>query len=256
MDLDILYSLTCHESPDALADTLENIKYFNRGHRIGIILNTNPDMYLSMKEDDVVRIVPTPWAKRSESCDIFHAHLQNYNYACENNIRATYFIMLASNCMFHRAVTLQEIETGLASTPACDVQTYHERENGWHWPHFYKNTDLLSRMSEGGIKSYIGYQHEGMVIPHAIMENIYTFVMGQRIFEQITYNTIFEEILPATLFAYSTGKKPFCICKVFWDKKEYTPSIEDIRECSAPCVKRVARSMNDPVREWLKTLRT
>lgn len=256
MNVDIVYSLTCHESPESFSDTIENIKYFNTCHRIAIIVNTNCSMFGSVKEDDIVRVVPTPWNKQLNSYDLFKAHLENYNYTRENHIHAKYFIMLASNCMFHRQVTMHEIEEGVAAAPACDVKRPAPREKGWFWPHFYQNTQLLSVLSTYGFGTYIGAQHEGMVLPMSTMENIYKFAMTNRLEEQITCRTVFEEFLPASFYAFHNGKQPYHICKVFWEKRNYTPSIDDIRGCSLPCVKRVARQLDDPVRVWLKTLRT
>jgi len=255
MQVDIIYSITCHESPDSFADTIENIKYFNRGHRIAIIVNANPVMHRTIREDDVVRLLPNPWNKRTCSHDIFTAHMQNYKYSQEKSITATYFIMLASNCMFHRQITLDEIEEGVSHAPPCDVKTLSRRGTDWHWPPFYKNAAIVSSLAENGIHTFIASEHEGMIIPYNIMSQIYTFVTSNRLIENIIQQTVFEEIFPGTLYAYFTGKKPYHICKVFWEKPGCAPSIDDIRACGDPCVKRVARTMQNPVRQWLLSLR-
>jgi hypothetical protein len=255
MQVDIIYSLTCHESPDSFADTLENIKYFNKGHRIAIIVNTNQSMHSSVKEDDIARIVPMPWTKKIYTKDIFKAHLENYKYSRDNNITSTYFIMLASNCMFHRMITLQEIQDGVASTPMHDVTLSLPRPRGWWWPKFYRNEKVISICEANNIRNYVASQHEGMIVTSSDMDKIYTFTIEKQLLENFTHDVVVEEIIPGTLYAYFTGRKPYHICKVFWDLPNYTPTIQHIQACELPCVKRVERSLTNPVRQWLRQLR-
>lgn len=255
MKVDILYSITAHEAPDSFADTIKNIKYFNKGHRIAIVVNANPAMHASIIEDDIVRVLPNPWCKQLHSKDIFVAHMQNYKYSKDNGISASYFIMLASNCMFHRQITLNEIENMADSAPPCDVKTQKEKQTGWHWPTFYLNRKLLSILADKEVHSFIASQHEGMILPSCIMDSIYIFSINNALADNITNNSVFEEILPGSLYAYFTDKMPAHICKIFWERPGYSPSKEDILSCTLPCVKRVNRNMQDPVRQWLRSLR-
>ena len=62
----------------------------------------------------------------------------------------------------------------------------------------------------------------------------------------------YEEILLPSLYAHFTGINPGEICKVFWNMPNYTPTYEQIINERCPCVKRVDRAFNDPIRVQLR----
>ncbi len=109
---------------------------------------------------------------------------------------------------------------------------------------------MVKYIHEKGVKSYVGSQHEGTIIPYDIMSHIANF--SDNLKSLIQKDTIFEEILLSTFYSHFTGKKLMSICKVFWNKPGYAPSISDIEAETLPCVKRVDRKYNDPVRTWLR----
>ncbi len=257
---DIIYSLGCHEAPDTLIDMLENIFYFNKSQTICIILNCNNYMYQSLKDNNYIKSKPVfinskVRDKMLWTYDIIETHLDNIRYCNESDISATYIIPLASNCMFHKQITMRYISDLFNNSSIYDTTIQNKVLSNWHWPQFLKNTKINEILNKSNIYNYIGNQHEGIIIPYNIASSIYSFCKDNKIKENIECNTVFEEIILPTLYAYYTSKYPSYICYVFWDSPNYTPTIQQIEIQDKPCVKRVQRSMNDPVRQWLKNLR-
>ena len=255
---DIIFSILCHISPECFVDTLENLIFFNKANRIKIIVNSNNFMYKSLadkyKDNSTIMFYPNPWDKVGSSFCILEGHIQNFEYCKNNNISSTYFIMLASNCMFHRQLTLSEIEIGLmTSENVTDISQKNIIHQDWHWTAFYQNKKIMNILNNNNIFNLKHGQCEGFIFEYDMYDKMVDFIQKNKIKDLITSTTVFEEILPHTLYTYFTKKKPFTICRMFWELPKYTPSIEHILNTQEPCVKRVLLDMNNPVRVWIRS---
>ena len=101
--MDIVYSITCHESPESLIDFLNNIFYFNNGIKISIVIHANRFMYTELSSkisNKNVYLNNITLDKRRGTIDIFRGHIENFGLWKEMEIDMKYFIPLASNCYF------------------------------------------------------------------------------------------------------------------------------------------------------------
>jgi hypothetical protein len=193
----------------------------------------------------VEHLNPIHYNRRNVSIDIFKSHIENFDYAVSNGIDMKYFIPLASNCYFHKPLTLDYIKSLLDNSPnVTPTETV-----GWYWPSILLNKKINSNLG----KLYMS-AHEGFILPKQIAEIISQHVKTYDIYNNVEDNIPFEEYLFASLYSNITGRKPQIICKVFWDAPGYTPSLEQIINCEFPVVKRVYRDYNNPIRIHFRTL--
>lgn len=262
-EFDIIYSYTCHENKECFVDTLKNLFYFNKNQNICVVVNCNKYMFNNFKNIDNypefknVIIYPYPWEKIKYTYDLLDAHLQNFSYCLYNNITSKYIILLASNCMFHKAITMNDINNYIISSENLDLSKYRkikDDKDTWHWPALLKNKKLIKILNDNDccINKIIGCQHEGMIIPYSVSKNILTFINSNNIKNNIENQTVFEEILLPTLYKKFTKNNPSHCCKVFWNNLNYRPEINEIIKCDKHCVKNVNRSIDDTVRIWLR----
>jgi len=151
--------------------------------------------------------------------------------------------------MFHRPVTWSELSAALAAAPSPPVTANF---NTWHWPSFFKNFEMVKYLRYSGITMFYCEQHEGALLPYDTMAKIVDFTRDNNISSKIQNESVFEEILLPTLYSHFTGKKLMTLCKIFWNKPGYAPSISEIEAELLPCVKRVDRKYSDPIRTWLR----
>jgi len=252
--VDIIYSISCHEEPDCVIDMIQNIFYYNKDICCNIVVNTNVHMFDELKkrqiESPCVFLEDNPTNKRIESYDILKSHISNFLYCRKNAITSTFFIPLASNCMFHKPVCLNTISSSVVNS----IHTsYKVNYNKWHWRNFFKNPRMIHTLESSGISEFYPSQHEGVVIPYDIMGQIVDLTIEKNLEQLVEYNTVFEEIILSTLYIHISGKQLYSLCKVFWNKPNYLPNINDIQREPLPCVKRVIRAYNDPIRVWIRT---
>ena len=252
--MDVIYSITCHESPDSFIDTLKNIFYYNRLN-IAIVVHANHYMFIALQNHCMknVYLHDKPYNKRIETHDICKAHIENFRYCRDNNIIAKYIIPLASNCYFHSFVTLDTIESLLSKREKIENPpvVFH---TDWHWPVFYQNRYINSCLAKEGYLSLYGYQHEGIILEYSSINKIVDLVDKYSIWDHVEREAIFEEYFIQTIYTYESKHSLATLCKVFWNNVNYTPSIDQIKTCELPCVKRVHRSYNDHVRVWQRTI--
>lgn len=250
---DVVYGITVHEQSLSVEDLTKNIQYYNHTLKTCIVLNGSSDIYDAVKhlETTHVRVICSPRPRRMVTYDILEGYLEVFEYCAANSISADYFIPIASNCMFWKEVTKDTLlgTLGKSTLQSTSIQIRH---TGWWWPKIYANANIVSILGSQGIHNLKSSQHEGVVIEFSIMEKISTFIKEHRIKENVQYQTVFEEFLLSTLYTYYTGRDLGSLCRIFWELREYSPSKEHILACSLPCVKRVSREYNSPVRVWLR----
>ena len=260
MYMDVIYSYTCHESPDAFIDTLRNLIYYNTGLNIAIIVHCNPYMYAELTRLAVNLAAPVLLNniitnKRMYTFDIIKAQCENILFCHDRGIKARYFVPLASNCYFHKHVT-RELLHEYTSTPVPDIVPGIQPKSGWSgWQHLVCNPAMLAKLeSDIGLRQDMYYcqSHEGQ-----ILEYVAAVKMAQCVIDlPVERETMFEESIIASVYCCLTGKAPrLSLNHIFWNRwPSVVPSIEDILSCEVPCVKRVSRNYGDPIRVWQRSL--
>jgi len=263
--IDIIYSILCHEAPDCMIDMICNIAYYHRDVSYLIVINTNVQMYNELKmrsiETSNVKLSQHPFDKKSVGYDITKGHILNFNDCVDASIESTYFIPLASNCMFHKQVTRELLHEFISLSTFPKERSYSDisrvntdSKNGIWWSTFFMNIEVINTIKDVyNSDMFYWYQFEGIILPYSEMQAIVNFIKLNRIEERIQCDTCFDEILIQTLYHCMTGKHLATLCKAFWNSPDYSPSIDEMKETPFPCVKRVSRSYNDPIRIWLRT---
>lgn len=261
---DIIYSYTCHTEPDAFLDTLRNLYYYNKNINFACILHCNSLMYENIKNKITtfksLYINDKVWEKTYGTYDILHAQLQNIEFCLNQSFRSRFFIMLASNCLFHKHIDFSIICNQYEKSPPPEEPlnqfTQPMKQDGWfHWPAVYLNHRIaISLLNEGFDKIYKQY-HEGLVISFEHACIIYKIANKHNFYNSVDYIlTPFEEYIIGTICTKLSGKMLISLCKIFWDLPGYYPSIEQVQETLEPIVKRVHLDFNDPIRIWQREL--
>jgi hypothetical protein len=85
-----------------------------------------------------------------------------------------------------------------------------------------------------------------------IWMQICDFIVKHDIKAKIQVQCIFEEFLLHSLYALYTKTVPAALCRIFWKCPNYTPTRDLIETCQLPCVKRIGRTLSDPLRVWIR----
>lgn len=259
---DIVYSITAHENYNILNNLIDNIIKFNKNYNVLICLNLNKYMYEnrnSIKQTNVI-INHNVFDKRPWTSDFLKAHISNFQFLLNENILFDNFMLLASNCMLIKQIKLPNknvYDNRLYFTYAKDNQL--EKLNDWsNWPNILKNKIIINILIENKVK-ITRAQHEGRLYNFTLFYNIYKFIKDYNLLNLIEQEGVFEEfLLPSLEHYYNNGKMVPVYCKVFWEKKDYLPNIDDVKKCindpNIFAVKRVNRYYNDIVRNFINSL--
>ena len=258
--INVVYSIPVHEDPESYYDMIRNIFYFNKTLNILIIIHCNEFMYeiLSKKKIHKVILNPIRCSKKLLSYDVLQAHIDNYMYLFNNNIKLRYFIPYASNCMFYKHVTIEFIERELIEAPEYVKQNYYieDRLNVSEYRKIFKeNKKIIDIFIKNGMNEIYQSQLEGAIFESYIFKECIDFLSNNNIRSFIEREWAFDEYLIPTL--YVNFKKQLLkttICRIFWELKDYTPTIEDIINSYQPSVKRVERKYDNIVRVWLREI--
>jgi hypothetical protein len=247
---DIIYSVTVHEAPECVIDLLENIFAYHPTMQVGVILNPNRIMYEQLKSRLAYKHVwlhPEPIEKQWCSYGIFLGHIENFHFLTSKNISANWYCLLASNCMFHRPISLRTI-----------AEKYNEPEHSYiptapmppipEWPPTYQlscNPRFFSFFHTHSIP-FLNSYHEGTLYPWSVFQKIATFQDWKAKKSEVTMEFSFEEVLYASLHFYFTGKPVRSLCTM----KHIT--IDTLADIQNPCIKTVPRIYDNEIRVWLR----
>ncbi len=256
MNVDIIYSLLVHESPESALDCIKNILYYNKNYKIAIIINCNIMMHpyiINYSEAyDNLFVTPNPWDKNAWGYDIMKAHIQNFEDCYNNQIKSTHFITLASNCMFHKQLDITQYNKKTITD-----MTDNTIQTGWQWENIYKMDALCDFFKKYNIHTFKVRTIEGTAYEYEAMIKVVEFINTNNIEQYthiITSKPPCEEFLLPSIYALFTGYVNDTICKLFLELHNYTPSFEQIIECEYPCVKRVHREYNNDIRVKLREM--
>jgi hypothetical protein len=190
----IVFSLTCHECDSCVYDLILNIqKCFNSFNIILLISISDAlmdDFNITMKSKrnkikENIRIVTVRNSdeKMWGHMNLFHQHMLNVKYCIDDNIDYDYFWLVASNEMFIKKVSQADINFihnyKKISNKYSDKEIedfyndYEKHTTGWD-PEIIKNYHMIEIFKKNKMKIQI-YQHEGLVLPKELMNEIYIF---------------------------------------------------------------------------------
>lgn len=263
MYYDIAYSLICHENKELIIDLINNIIKYNSNIKFIIIIHLNDEMYnefFNYKNCNLI-INDIHYQKKKISFDITRAHFENFNLLIKNNILFKNFIFLASNCYFLKSIEKNTIKTinPLNEVKKTNTISYENIKNWYFKTNVYKNTKILELFKFNSIELRKG-QIEGRTISYNTMYLINNFITINNVEKLIENLFPFEEMLIPTLQYYFTGNdQSNIICKVFWNNKNYYPSISDINnviknQTNIYCIKRIMRDKNCIIKNYIDNL--
>lgn len=259
---DVIYSIIAHESFDSLIQLINNIKLCNKEINFLIILHLNTSMYENYLEnkynDDKVLVNNIYYDKKINNIDLTKSHIDNFEYLINNNIIFLNFCFLASNCYFIKPINKFNV-FGLLNNPKKNTTNFYGLNN-WYWgKYLIKNKKIIELLNNNSIEILIG-QIEGRTINYDVMLKIIDFINKNNFYELIECQFCFEEFIFPTLENYFAGRYDNNICKVFWNNKNYYPSIKDIDDVLSEvdeniyCVKRVLRNDKCVIKTYIDNL--
>jgi hypothetical protein len=278
----IIFSITCHENYECLLDLIINIKFFSRFFDSYILLSLTEDLIdninINILNNYNVRIVSirpsdsTIWGK----IDLFHQHIVNHKYTFENNIDYDYFWFVASNEYFIKHITEEFLlkntiksknENYLSSKTEYEryfLDFMNTKQKGWHWYEELKKDKYTIDIFNKN-KLYVSHmQHEGVVLQHSLMNELYDFYTASKINEHSTFRDYcLEEIIISSYIKskyFETKMNPFChIYNVHpflmekYDNNEYETLYHYfMNDKLIISIKPVKRIYNDPFRTFLR----
>jgi hypothetical protein len=248
--VDVLYFLTCHERPDVILDQITNIRYYSK-LTCHIILHSNPAIIAALtdKLPSFVSLHPVPCAKERFTYSLYHALIECFVYSQRLGIRSKYCIILASNCMFHKDITNELLESYMAKR-ALNPVVYKPPTNNWNTA--LKNPELVSILSTLNSQGFQCAWHEGSLIEYEVFEKITNFTLENRLWEKIQHTTCYEELIMINLYVHYTGYY-YPNINAFPNGPNEVPSISQIKTMEQPCFKPCPRDINHILRVWLRS---
>lgn len=260
-EVKILYSLIVHESPECFLDMIKNIYMANQKQKVYVVVHCNREMYILLTHmvkrnptlTEHFMINPIFFDKKLYQKDLMNAHYQNYQFMKKRGFIFNYFCLLASNCMFVKSFDIHEIEDKIL-----DENEYTQNvENG------LKNWDFERKtlMNKGFIQFCLHHRmklihepHEGAIYKSKIFEKIIHYTRRFELMKKIRTRVPVEELLLPILENYICNGLNPRICKVYWERKNFTPTIEDIDLKENYMIKRIDRKINDRLRVYIRNM--
>jgi len=259
-NIECIFSITVHEELDAIKDLVSNIICLCKMNK-KIIFHCSDNIYEPCRKEfegkNEVIVNPSYWSRDKKPIALISAHIENFDLA-KKNYKFDYFIWLASNCLFVKAFTLENIKNKEMDKiiTSSKEQTY----NGWHYPTFFsRDKNLMDILKDKNVEIIAG-QHEGAVVSYFQMQKISEFIYENKFHEIGTpgpYSCLEEVVFPSLERHFSEDKILYRINKAFWECRQCTPNIAQIENClnnnqGIYTVKRVTRKYNDPVRYFYR----
>lgn len=285
----ILVSIPVHEEPEVVCDQVRNIVRFVPGSVI--VLHLSKMFPLSRREmlEKVAgqgsvlintRRLRTGWVDGS----LWRVHLANFAYA-DGQVRFDYIALHASNDLF----VASGVEAYMSQFDAGVFQTCFTEESPWFLEkRQFRDRTLRRMMGRMGINDLRISQVEGSFYRREVFRAIYDVMIKHRPWVQLDalympsmlrrlvmrrWPHVYypkEELYPATLSAGFAEEVGYPYCYMDWTHhlcvtKEVVDAIrcrryECLENVAMPdgrllfAVKRVARSMRDPLRSYIREL--
>lgn len=278
----IVFSLTCHECDICVYDLILNIqKNFNNNFNIILLISISDALLdgfnstIKSKQNKIkenIRIVTVRDSaeKMWGHMNLFHHHMLNVKYTIDNQIDYNYFWLVASNEMFIKKVTMKDIEfihkyqklTNKYSDKEIEdfYYDYEKHTTGWD-PEIVKNQHMISVFKKNKMKIQI-YQHEGLVLPKSLMEEIYRFYIDNEFYEKSdNKGYIMEEVLVGSYLDAFYKFENFHVMNLRYnlanEYKDLTPYKileRALKENGIVSIKPVQRDIDDELRKLINEL--
>lgn len=252
---DIIYSLVVHESVECVIDLIHNIYLSNLSQKIFIIIHCNELMFNNLIPHQTLMnnfvLNPIYYNKKLFTHDLTKAHFQNFSFLDSNKYKFKYFCLIASNCLFIKPFNLFDIEKNIRPLSNY-TQSFSNGLIGWdHHKKIIQNLKFIRFCRNRNIK-LVNEQHEGAIYHKDVFMKIMNITKNNKLFKKINGKIPTEEvILPILENFVSNGINPR-ICKVYWGRKNYTPTQDDIMKNENYMVKRIDRRINDNLRIFIR----
>lgn len=255
--VDFIISITFNEELWLLKALLENYTKFLSELSWVMIVNTTPKIADSIKKffSNSHLILGKPFVKNACGSDLAKAHKENLGLAL-SEYDFNFFTTSSSNTFFIRKLTLDQLNNSKIPLEkyvnGYPFDTIANR-NDWHYPKYSKNKELIKFINDNDYKIFFGGQIEGLTFNNRLAKIIfdrlknYGFLEHSGILEEVIFQTIIKNN------SYEQNEAGY-IFKVFWELPNYTPTIEQIKECSTFGVKRIPRDQNDPIFKFVMML--
>jgi hypothetical protein len=277
----IIFSLTCHECDVCVYDLILNIqKYFYESFNI-ILLVSISDALLDgfnstiksskLKENIKIVTVRDKEEKIWGHMNLFHQHMMNVKYSMDNHIPYDYFWLVASNEMFIKKVTMDDVKFihKYEKTPSRYTEKeiedfyndYEKHTTGWD-PEIVKNHHMIEVFKKNKMKIQI-YQHEGLVLPKELMEEIYWFYTNNEFYEKSeNKGYIMEEVLVGSYLDafykfenFHVMNLRYNLAKEYDGLGPYAILEKAMKEPGIVSIKPVIRDMDDELRKLIGELK-
>ena len=193
----IVFSLTCHKSPECVIDLIENIIICFRRFNIYILISTTEPINNAIQSkinNKIVRItsIRDPNKNIWGNIELFNEHMNNVEYLIKNNITYDYFWFVSSNEMFIRDILPFYLENVVIKKPkeynykynTEEVNNYYNNlkentdNNVWWYNNIIQDDNLINIYIKEKIILDAG-PHEGMVLGKEFIEEIYNFYINK-----------------------------------------------------------------------------
>jgi hypothetical protein len=253
---DCVVSITVHEEVLCVKDLIDNIFTLCK-MKTAVVLHCNDYMYdicnAHFKEIKNVFVNPIHWNKETEPIALIKSHLENFNLM-NKEYKFEYFIWLASNCLFVKPFTLENIKNK-------EMYTLEIEKNysTWHFPCFFKRDKHIMDILKDNQIEIIGREHEGAVMTYEQMVKISDFVYKHQFDKTgaVGISCLEEVIVPSLEKHFSETNEIYRINKAFWRVMNCTPSVSQIEHILSInpkiyTVKRVPRKYDNAVRSFYR----
>jgi hypothetical protein len=276
----IIFSLTCHECDVCVYDLILNIqKNFHESFNIILLISMSDvlvdgfnSIIKTKKIKDNIQIVTVrdQEDKMWGHMNLFHQHMLNVKYAIDNDIKYDYFWLVASNEMFIKKVTpddisfihkYKKVKPRYTDKEIEDFyKDYEKHTTGWD-PEIVKNHHMIKVFKKNKMKIKI-YQHEGLVLPKEIIEDVYWFYMNNDFYDKSeNKGYIMEEVLVGSYLDAYYKFENFHVMNLRYNLatsyKELSPYAileKALKEPNICSIKPVARDMDDELRKLIDKL--
>jgi len=273
----IVFSLTCHESPDCVIDLIENIYKCFELFDIYILISTtnkiNEELQTKINKYKNIKIVSIRdyniniWGNIA----LFNQHILNMKYLFDNNINYDYFWFIVSNELFIKKMNPNNLKNIIIDCTIKnnfsikEIDTYYndflaKKTYDWSWYQFIKeDTYLIDTFKKEKIKIFPN-THEGLVLSKKLTDEIYNKYTELLINENSTNkNYPMEEVFISSYLQskYKCNKFNSLHRNINWspinDNKDFKEILETVtNDSNIYSIKPITRDINDPFRIYIK----
>lgn len=226
----VVYSIRLHQEVEYINHLLKNIEKNNTKNNYMVIIHLSTDIFKVKEQIYTKNVIINPIHYNIPELYthlLMKSFVQNVEYLVEKDIKYANIITLSSGMRFVRDIPIIKIN----NTNICKNEVIQDIEElqGWNWPAFKKNKDIIDIFKKNKIKLMFGV-YTGRIYPRNVSIEICKFIRNNNIMNIIQNETVFDEIILPSLGNYYMNKNIHKYSHIFWNKIHYIPSKKDITE--------------------------